>query len=150
MSSDLMAAVTICSAFRAQEEEICHSFHLSPSICHEVMGPWVFFSYLVLSWLFHCCSFTLDKRLFSSSSLSAISVVSSSYLRLFMFLLPILISACNSPSLAFLIMSSPCRLNKQGDSSQPCCTPFSILNQSVVPYRELLLLDPHTGYSGDR
>jgi len=38
MSSDFMATVTICSDFRAQEEEICHYFHLSPSICHEVMG----------------------------------------------------------------------------------------------------------------
>ena len=38
MSSDFMAAVTICSDFRAQEE-IYHYFHLSPSICHEVMGP---------------------------------------------------------------------------------------------------------------
>ena len=36
-SPDFMAAVTICSGFRAQEEEICHCFHLSPSICHEVM-----------------------------------------------------------------------------------------------------------------
>ena len=131
-----MAAVTICSDFGAQEEEICHYFHLFPSICHEVMGP-CFFSYLVLSWLFHSSSFTLDKRLFSSSSLSAIRVVSSTYLRLFMFLPPILIPACISPSLAFLIMSSACRLNKQGDSSQPCCTPFLILNQSVVPYRVL-------------
>ena len=131
-----MAAVTICSDFRAQEEEICHYFHLFPSICHEVMGP-CFFSYLVLSWLFHSSSFTLDKRLFSSSSLTAVRVVSSTYLRLFMFLPPVLIPACNSPSLAFLIMSSACRLNKQGDSSQPCCTPFLILNQSVVPYRVL-------------
>ena len=37
MSSDFMATVTICSDFRAQEEEICH-YHLPPSICHEVMG----------------------------------------------------------------------------------------------------------------
>ena len=29
------------------------------------------------------------------------------------------------------------RLNKQGDSRQTCCTPFSILNQSVVSYRVL-------------
>ena len=29
-SSDFMAAVTICSDFRAQEEEICHCFHLFP------------------------------------------------------------------------------------------------------------------------
>ena len=33
-----MAAVTIHSKFRAQEEEICHYFHFSSSICHEVMG----------------------------------------------------------------------------------------------------------------
>ena len=39
ISSDFTAAVTIHSDFRAQEEEICHDFHLSPSICHEVMGP---------------------------------------------------------------------------------------------------------------
>ena len=26
---------------------------------------------------------------------------------------------------------------KQDDNKQPCCTPFSILNQSVVPYRVL-------------
>ena len=38
ISSDFTAAVTIHSDFRAQEEEICHDFHLSPSICHEVMG----------------------------------------------------------------------------------------------------------------
>ena len=30
-------------------------------------------------------------------------------------------------------------LNKQGDSRQPCCIHFSILNQSVVPYRVLTL-----------
>ena len=27
------------SDFRAQEKEICHYFHISPSICHEGMGP---------------------------------------------------------------------------------------------------------------
>ena len=33
-----MAAVTVCSNFGAQEEEIYHYFRLSPSICHAVMG----------------------------------------------------------------------------------------------------------------
>ena len=55
-----------------------------------------------------------------------------------MFLLPILISACNSFSLAFLTMCSAYRLNKQGDSRQPCHPPFSILNQSLVPYMVLI------------
>ena len=80
-------------------------------------------------------SFTLIKRLFSSSLLSAIRVVSSAYLRLLLILLPILSPACKSSSPAFLMMCSVYRLNKQGDIIQPCCTPFSILNQSVVPYR---------------
>ena len=35
----IMAAATICSDFGAQENKVCHCFHFSPSICHEVMGP---------------------------------------------------------------------------------------------------------------
>ena len=46
------------------------------------------------------------KRLFSSSSLSAISVVSSAYLRLLIFLPAILIPACASSSPAFFMMYS--------------------------------------------
>ena len=33
-----MAAVTICSDVGAQEEEICHHFHLFPFYLHAVMG----------------------------------------------------------------------------------------------------------------
>ena len=80
---------------------------------------------------------TLIKSLFSSSSLSAIRVESSAYLRLLMFLPPILVPARNSSSLAFLMMCSAYMLNKQDDSRHPRHTPFSILNQSVVPYRIL-------------
>ena len=36
---NLMAAVTNCSNFEAQENKICHCFHFFPSICHEMMGP---------------------------------------------------------------------------------------------------------------
>ena len=126
----------------------------SPSICHAVMGPdlviLVFFIFshkpaLSLS------SFTLVKRLSSSSLLSAIRVVSSDSLRLLIFLPPMLIPACNSSTLAFLMMCSVYRLNKQGDSRQPCHTPFSVLNQSAVPYRVgTVAFDSHTGFSGDR
>ena len=66
-----------------------------------------------------------------------VRMVSSPYLRLLIFFLLILTPACNSSSLAFLMMCSAYRLNKQGGSGQPCGTPFSILNQSVVPYRAL-------------
>ena len=72
-------------------------------------------------------SFTLIRRLFSSSLLSAIRVVSV-YLRLFIFLQAILIPACNSSSLAFFTVCSAYSLNKQGDSRQLCGTSFSILN----------------------
>ena len=107
-----------------------------PSTCHEVMG----LDTMILV-CFHISfkpalslsSFTLIKRLFSSFSISTIKEVSSAILRLLMFLLSILIAACNSSSPAFLIMCSVYILNKHGDSRQPCHTPFSILNQTVVP-----------------
>ena len=135
-----MAVITICSDFRAQEEKICHCFHLFPfylpwndgAKCNDLSFFWILSFKLAFS-LF----FTLIKRFFSSSLLSAISVVSSAYLRLLMFLPPILIPACNSSSPAFLMMCSTHRLNKQSDSKKPCRTSFSILNQSVVPYRLL-------------
>ena len=136
-----MAAVSIRSDFRAQEEEICHYFHLFPfclpwsngARCHNLS----FFEYLVLSWLFLVSCFTLIKRLFSSSLLFAIRMVSSTYLRLLLFLPPILIPACNSSCLVFLMMCSVYRLNKQDDSREPCFTPFSIGQQSFVPYKVL-------------
>jgi len=79
-------------------------------------------------------TFTFIKRLLSSSSLSAIRVVSSEYLRLLIFLPAIVIPACDSSSPAFLIMYLAYKLNKQGDNIQPCCTPFPIWNQCVVPH----------------
>ena len=88
------------------------------SICHEVMGILVF---LMLSFkpTFLLSSFTFIKKLFSSSSLYAIRVVSSAYLRLLIFLLAILIPACASSSPAFLMMYSAYKLNKQVDNIQP-------------------------------
>ena len=63
--------------------------------------------------------FTLIKRLFSSSSLYAIRVVSAAYLSSLMFFLLILISPCLNSHLsgpAFLRICSVYRLNKQDDS----------------------------------
>ena len=68
---------------------------------------------------FSLSSFLFIKKLFSSSSLSAIRVTSSTYLRLF-------ISACASSSLVFSMTYSAYKLNKQGDNIQPWCTPFPI------------------------
>ena len=96
-------------------------------------------------------SFTFIKRLFSSSSLSAIRVVSSAYLRLLIFLPAILIPACASSSPAFLVIYSAYKLNKQSDKIQPWHTPFPIWNQSVVPCPVLMLLpDLHICFSRGR
>ena len=109
---------------------------VSPSICHEVMGP---DAMILVFWMlsfkptFSLLSFTFIKRLFSSSSLSAIRVVSSANLRLLIFLPAILIPACASSSPAFLMMYSAYKLNKYGDNIQTWCTPFPIWNQSVGP-----------------
>ena len=82
---------------------------VSPSISHEVMGPdamMLVFWMLSFKPTFSLSSFTFIKRLFSSSSLSAIWGVSSAYLRLLIFLPAILIPACVSSSPAFLLMYS--------------------------------------------
>ena len=109
---------------------------VSLSISHEVMGPdamILVFQMLSFKPTFSLSSFTFIRRLFSSSSLYAIRVVSSVYLRLLIFLPAILIPACASSSPAFLMMYSAYKLNKQGYNIQPWCTPLPIWNQSVVP-----------------
>ena len=93
----------------------------SASICYEVMkvdAMILAFGMLSLKLAFSLSSFTFIKRLLSSL-LSAIRVVSSAYLRLLIFLLAILIPACASSSLAFLMMYSAYKLNRQGDDIQP-------------------------------
>ena len=132
-----MAAVTTCSDFGAQNNKVCHCFHCFPfylpwsdgTRCHDL----IFFWMLSFKTTFSLSSFTFTKGLFSSSSLSAIRVVSSAYLRLLIFLLAILIPAGASSSPTFLMPYSAYKLNKQGDNIQPWRTPFPIWNQSVVP-----------------
>ena len=75
---------------------------------------------------FSLSSFTLIKRLFSSSSLSVIRVVSSAYLRLLVFLQAILIPACESSSPAFCIMYSA----------------YNLINRVTV-YSLVMLLSSH-------
>ena len=130
-----MAAVTICNDFGAQEDKVCHCFHCFPIYFPGSDGTeYHDLSFLiVLSQLLPLFSFIFIKRLFSSFLLSAISVVSFAYLRLLIFFLATLIPACASSSLAFHMMYSAYKLNKQGDNKQPWCTPFPIWNQSVVP-----------------
>ena len=82
---------------------------------------------------FSLSSFTFIKRLFSSTLHSAVSVVSSAYLRLLIFLPAILIPAWSPSSPEFHVIYSAHKLNKQGDNLQPWHTPFPIWNQSTVP-----------------
>ena len=92
---------------------------VSPSILHEIMGT---DGMILVVWMlsfkptFSLSSFTFIKRLFSSSSLSAIRVLSSAYLRLLIFLLAILIPACASFSPAFYMMYSAYMLNMHGNN----------------------------------
>ena len=86
---------------------------------------------------FSLSSFTFIKRLFSCYSLFAIRVVSSVYLSLLLFLLAILIPACASSSLAFTMMYSAYKLNKQSDNIQPWRIPFPIYNQSLFTCDQL-------------
>ena len=94
-SSAFMATVSMNSDFVAQEEEICHCSTFSP-ICHDMMGPDAvnlvvgFFLIFYFKLTFLLSSFTFLKTFFHSSSLSGIRVVSSAYVRLLTFLLPLL------------------------------------------------------------
>ena len=118
------------------KNKVSHYFH-----CFPIYLPWsdgtrchdLSFLNVEFKPTFSLSSFTFIKRLFSSSLLSAIRVVSSAYLRLLIFLPAILIPAYASSSLAFHVMYSAYKLNKQGDSTHPWYTPFPIWNQSVVP-----------------
>ena len=137
-----MATVTIRSDFGTQDNKVCHCV-----ACFPIYLPWsdgtrcliLVFWMLSFKTTFSFSSFTFIKRLFNSL-LSAIRVVSSVYLRLLIFLPAILIPACASSSLAFHMMYSACKLNKQGDNIHPWYTPLPIWNQSVVPCPGTLLL----------
>ena len=114
-----MVSVTIYSDFGAQENKVYHCFH-----CFPIYFPWsdgtayhdLRFLLLNFKPTFSLSSFTFNKRLFSSSSLSVIRVVPFAYLRLLTFICEILISAYASSSLAFHMMYAAHKLNKQGDS----------------------------------
>ena len=127
-----MTAVSIPSDFQAKEKESVTISTVSSSICHEVIGSdAMIFIFWMLSFkpALPLSSFTFIKRVFISSSLSSIRVVSSAYLKLLTFLQLVL-----HPGTAFHMMYSAFKLNKQGDNPQPWCIPFPIWNQTVVLY----------------
>ena len=107
--------------------KVCQCFHCFPTYlpwsdgtrCHDL-------SFLNVEFkpTFSLSSFTFINRLFSPSSLSAISLVPSAYLRLLIFLPAMLTPVCASSSPAFQMMDSAYKLNKHGDNIQPWRTSF--------------------------
>ena len=90
--------------FGATQNKVCQCLHCFPSICHEVMrldAMILVFWMLSFKPTFSLSYFTFITRLFCSSSLSAIRVVSSAYLRLLTFLLAILIQIVLHPAQCF-------------------------------------------------
>ena len=126
-----MAAVTFCRYFRAQENKVCHYFHFFPIYLPWSDGTEFFWVLTQFCFFFPLSFFILIKGLFSSS-LSAKRVASSVYLRLLIFLLAILIPAHASSRLAFHLIYSTYKLNKQDEKTQPWHTSFPILNLSVA------------------
>ena len=89
-----------------------------------------FFECWVLSHLFHSHFHQEALQFFFTFCLQGgvICIV-----RLLIFLLAILSPACASSSMAFCMMYSEYKLDKQGDNIQPWQTPVPTWNQSVVP-----------------
>ena len=124
-----MAPVTICSDFGAQKNKVWHCFPIyfpwsDGTKCHDLR-------FLNVEPTFSLSSFTFIRRLFSSSSLSAISMVSSDIWGYWYFSWQSWFQLVLLPT--FLMMYSAHKLNKQGDNIQPWRTPFPTWNQSVVP-----------------
>ena len=128
-----MAVVIIFSDFGAWEKKVSHRFHYFPnylpwsdgSRCHNLK----FFECWVLIQLFHSPLSLPSSGSLSFSVLSAIRVVSPTYLRLLILLLAILILACASSSLAFCMMYSAYKLISRVTIYS---IPFPIWNQSTV------------------
>ena len=140
----ILCADTICMILEPKKRKSATASAFSPSMCHEAMGlnalilGFCFVLFFVLSQLFHS-----PPSPSSRGSLVPLCFLLLGWYHLHIrgcwFLLPILIPACNSSSLAFLMMCSLYRLSKQGGSRQPCRTPFSVLNESFVLYRVLIV-----------
>ena len=121
-----MAAITICTDFEAPKIKSLTVFIVSPSICHEVMGP---DATILIFWMlsfkptFSLSSLTFIKRLFSSS-LSAIRVVSSAYMRVLIFLPAVLIPACASSTPFHIMYSAAAAAAKSLQSCPTLCDPI--------------------------
>ena len=112
---NFMVAVTIHCALEPKKIQSVTLSIFSPFICHKLMwlnAMILVFWTLSLSQLFHSPLSPSSRGSFTSSSFSAIRVVSSTQLRRLIFLPEILIPACESLSWEFHMISSAYKLNK--------------------------------------
>ena len=131
-----MVTVTICSDFGAQENKIFYCFHFLPIYlpwsdwtgCHDLS----FLNTEFQSSFFTLLFLTHHSGPLVPSHFLPLEWLSSLYLKLLVFLLVILIPACDLSTLAFHMMHSAYKLNKPSDNIQPCGTPFPILKQWVI------------------
>ena len=131
-----MAAITICSDFRAPQNKFSHCFHCLPiyllwsygTRCHDLSFMNVELKAKIFTLLFHFHQEAL-QFFFTFCHKGGVICISE----VIDISLAILIPTCASSSSAFLMMYSAYELNKQGDNIQPGYTPFPIWNQSVVP-----------------
>ena len=125
-----------------------------PSICRELMG---LDAMIFISWMlsfrsaFSLSSFILIKRLFSSSLIPAIRMVSSAYLRLLIFLPATLIPACGWSSLAFHVRYSAKKLKigRKYTALLYYIPNFVPVNFSMSG-SNCCFFTSHIGFSGDR
>ena len=138
-----MTAVTICSDFGAPKIKSLTVALVSPSICHEVMGP---DAMILVFWMLSLkpgfSLFQLHQEalyfLFTFCLKGSIICISE----------VIDISPSNLDSSLCFIQSNIsydvlCMLSKQDDSIQLWHTSFPIWNQSVVPYPVLTIASWH-------
>ena len=117
------------------KNKVSHCFHCFSHYLpwNDLTGAMIFvFWRLSLKPAFSGSSFSFIKRLLSSFWLSALRVVSSVYLRFWIFLPEIMIPICASSIPVCPNMYRAYTLNEQADNVQPWRTPFPIWNQSVV------------------
>ena len=122
-----------CSGLRAQGERVCHCFPSSPSICHEVLGPDAMITFFLMFSFKLAFSLSSFKRFFSSC-----------FLPFEWYRLQIWGCWYFSRQSWFQLALHPCSISHDvlctcsaGWQETALATPFSVLNQSIVPHKAL-------------
>ena len=112
------------------------------SICHEVMVPDVMvldFECWVLSQLLYSLLFPSPRSYLVPLHFMLLELYHLYIWGYFYFSQKSWFQLKSKSSMAFCMMYSAYKLNKQGDNIEPCCTPFPILNHSIFPCKVLTL-----------